>query len=145
MVQFRAYAVGESRGELAVLKFFGYTVPRRFGTYSIPISIQSAYLRHFAAGHGAQFALPITEFYIPGNYTGLLRLISSPDVKHIVCVSIYVFDGLSSCKAVNNQFIGREDIKVWCALENEVSSPSGTLSRLEHFRSLVKYSGLNVV
>ena len=127
-----------------MLRLFGYTVPRRFGTYSIPISIQSTYLRSFSSSHGAQFVLPVTEFYIPGNYSGLLNLIHSPDVKNIVCVSIYVFDDLSKCRVVLDRFLNRDDLRVWCALENEVSSPSETLAKLEVFRSLSKYSGINV-
>lgn len=134
--------MGKSCDGVTVLNFFGYTVPRRFGTYAIPISIQSSYLRQFAASHGANFVLPITEFYMPRNYTGLLKIISSQEVKNIVCVSIFVFDGLHYSKSVCDRFLARSDIRVWCALENEVASPSNTLCKLQNFLSLNRLSGL---
>lgn len=70
-------------------KFLTYALPREFFGMSIPIPIQSAYLRDYASRSKLNFHLPVTEVCFGNSYyslSNLFRIIEDGD--HFGAVSI---------------------------------------------------------
>ena len=121
------------------MKLIGYTLPRPFAGYSIPISVQSVYLRSFCQARGFDYALPVTEFYTPKNYSALSGILGQ-NVEGMVCISVFIFEELLSCPSVLERFLGRSDITIWCPLENESGDPRYILERIIEFKKLNRLS-----
>lgn len=80
------------------MRLICYTHSRMFGSYNIPISVQSSYLKSYCKSKSFEFTLPVTEYCIKGCYSALLgrmasliRLDMSEESLTVVSTSIYVF------------------------------------------------------
>ena len=70
-------------------KFLTYALPREFFGMSIPIPIQSAYLRDYASRSKLNFHLPVTEVCFGDSYYSLSNLFRTiEDDDHFGAVSI---------------------------------------------------------
>ncbi len=120
-------------------------MPREFGKYLIPISIQSCYLRDYARRNGYSYSLPVTEFCIPLCYKGLDELIQKACKKkdlntniNLAICSAYMVQEISRKSAIYN-LISKENIIFHCILENMVGSIDEVFQLLD---SANKYDGL---
>ena len=73
-----------------------YTMPRPFASYSIPIAIQSCYIRDFCARNNIEFKLPITEMCKKSCFESLKGEIAKLDNNNhkLIVTSVFVFDEL---------------------------------------------------
>ena len=78
------------------MKYLTYTMPRKFGGYSIPIAMQSCFIKSYCSARSIPFALPLTECAFPDSFSAMHNFIcntTSNDVT-IIAASIFVFKGL---------------------------------------------------
>ena len=83
-----------------------YTHSRKMGPYTLPISIQSVYLRNYASSRSYPFSLSVTEYPVFSCYFSLVQRLSS--FKHyqsinIICTTIYIFQEIRSDSSVYHE------------------------------------------
>ena len=90
-----------------------YTMPRAFGGYVIPISIQSSYLRDYCQKNNIPFSLPTTELCVSGSFDHLLKILQVSGVSDILMiVSLFALEGFDFDDKL-------PDIEVFGILENK--------------------------
>ena len=72
-----------------------YTMPRPFAGYSIPIPVQSCYMRDYCNRNSLPYPLPVTEFCIRNCFNALNTIVSTHKSVDLLVTSIFIFDELN--------------------------------------------------
>jgi len=96
-----------------------YTMPRPFGSYSIPIAIQSCYIRDYCSRHNIEFNLPVTEICKKSCFDSLKAEIAKlGNNKHqLIVASIFIFEELKGENLDWFQMNSTENIEIIGILE----------------------------
>ena len=70
-------------------KVYTYVMPRSFNKYSIPIAIQSCYLKDYSLRSKLEFSLPITELSTTDVFVKLKQILKKNNIN-IAMTSIFI-------------------------------------------------------
>ena len=120
------------------MKILTYTHSRPFGPYTIPISVQSVFLRSYCMNQKLEFYLPTTEYSIKNCYASLNSIIKQNCCLGYPCVlefellttSIYIFEELDEDSALYHELLQLK-LEIHCVLE-------GVKMRLPEIKKLLK-------
>ena len=111
-----------------------YVHSRPFGPYTIPISVQSTFLKSYCESNLITYSLPVTEYTIPFCYFSLVRLLEdqpcSTNEIVLLVTSMYIFQELSDSMSAY-QLLSMNNIAICCVLERFTSDIDGVMSQLE--------------
>ena len=118
-----------------------YSMARPFAGLSIPLAVQSVFLRDYACKRQMLFVLPKVEWCTNDTFYELSKLLNDTAIKNIAMVSGFM---LPNPRSVGTSVIvERRDLHLHFALENTVINAFDALSYLEEihsFRTLAAYS-----
>jgi len=112
-----------------------YSMPRSFGGFHIPISIQGCYMRDYMARSSRIYPLPIVEFCIPKTYAALESRIKTSDFKSIsiVVTSSFIFSELD-LKNYHSLRSNANLIRIECILEQKILTLSEIILEQDDIR-----------
>lgn len=99
-----------------------YTHSRRFGSYNIPIAVQSCFIRDYCKKSEIPFVLPRTEYCIKNCYSSLINMISehnSTEKLVIIISSIYMLEEASNMNDDKQEILSNSNVIYNCVLENK--------------------------
>ena len=121
------------------MKPYTYTMPRSFGGFTIPIAIQSCYMRNYCQNKGWEYKLPQTEICIKDCYQVFWEYINSDldSDLHILICSIFVIDGISqTSKILKNELERTRNIYIYSALENSKMNLMEAIEYIEEAKAI---------
>lgn len=129
------------------MKPYTYTMPRSFGGFTIPISIQSCFMRNYCQNKGWEYKLPQTEICIKDCYQVFWEYIHS-DVNcdlHILICSIFVIDGIAhKSKILNNELKRRRNIYIYSALENSKMNLREAMEYIDEVKAMRSLQNISI-
>ena len=129
------------------MKFFTYTMPRSFGGFSIPISIQSCYMRNYCNNNGWEYSLPETELCVKGSFKALWSHLkkNKNDDTHILVCSLFVFDGLDNeSQEFKDEIKLERNVYIYSALENTILLLEEAIQYIRDANEIRKIQSLNI-
>ena len=126
-------------------KLTTYTLPRPFQGYNIPVAIQSAYMRDYAARSGYQFSLPVTELTTSNSYLMLMKIVRAEydEPLNLAACSGFVFP-VENPDLLHSIFFDKEaseDLSIHLVLEAKIVDRQGLMDwahGLRRIRNLVR-------
>jgi len=126
------------------MKLVAYTMPRPFGGHSIPIAIQSCFMRDFCNRNSLLYPLPVTEFCIKGCFTSLDTIIAAGNSNQLLVTSLFIFSelNLSEWDRISD---ASADTLVIAALENKRLNLSETVDYINNISEIRKLQASFVI
>jgi len=108
-----------------------YSNPRNCHSISVPLAVQSTYLRSYASKIGYIFVLPRVEWCMEGVYLELFRLATDPNVYQIAMLSFHMMPYPDALLSLLTQC---SDVTYHFVLENQVVPSNQLLHHMNQMR-----------